>query len=228
MLAASCRGQAVGASEDGTDGAVHLATRTAKVQQQGDTGPAARHCRYHTLHLKPGEVIDLVINNQDAYIEHPLHLHGHWFWVMARGAANSGPWDPKTEPLSKTPILRDTVTVNFNSYIVVRFVADNCGTWIFHCEWRRAALRARLGCLATGGGGGGAPMPWPCQQRTHTADACAVHSAHPVRPRLPGCQVRAMPEQLTPSPAPCLAAQATLTGTWRQAWPWCSSMALHN
>jgi hypothetical protein len=85
--------------------------------------------------VKAGEVIEIVINNKDTG-EHPLHLHGHWFWVMARGAEGDGPWEPKKEPLSKTPILRDTVTVNAQSYAVLRFVADNPGTWIFHCECR--------------------------------------------------------------------------------------------
>lgn len=32
---------------------------------------------------------------------------------------------------------RDTVTVNANSYAVLRFQADNPGVWLFHChiEW---------------------------------------------------------------------------------------------
>ena len=32
---------------------------------------------------------------------------------------------------------RDTVAVNPGSYVVIRFVADNPGVWLFHChiEW---------------------------------------------------------------------------------------------
>jgi len=32
---------------------------------------------------------------------------------------------------------RDTISVNPNSYAVIRFVADNPGVWLFHChiEW---------------------------------------------------------------------------------------------
>lgn len=33
----------------------------------------------------------------------------------------------------QTPLLRDTATVNLKSYIVLRFVAANPGTWMFHC-----------------------------------------------------------------------------------------------
>jgi iron transport multicopper oxidase len=102
--------------------------------------------------IKEGEVIDIVINNHDGG-EHPLHLHGHWYWVMARGADDAGDFDPKKVPLDKTPILRDTVTVNSNSYVVMRFVASNPGAWIFHCEWREGG--AACVALAAGAGGGG-------------------------------------------------------------------------
>ena len=32
------------------------------------------------------------------------------------------------------PLLRDTVTVNGNSYLVLRWVSDNPGAWILHCH----------------------------------------------------------------------------------------------
>lgn len=55
---------------------------------------------------------------------------------MAQGKPDAGPWNPST-PLNPTPILRDTVTVNEDSHLVIRFVASNRGVWIFHCEPRR-------------------------------------------------------------------------------------------
>lgn len=35
------------------------------------------------------------------------------------------------------PAKRDTISVNANSYAVIRFKADNPGVWLFHChiEW---------------------------------------------------------------------------------------------
>lgn len=41
---------------------------------------------------------------------------------------------------------RDTVNVNANSYVVIRFTADNPGVWLFHChiEWHVV-----MGLLAT-------------------------------------------------------------------------------
>lgn len=71
--------------------------------------------------------------------EPQLHLHGHWFWVMAQGRPNAGTYNPSI-PLNPTPILRDTATVNAGSYLVLRFVASNRGVWIFHCEgWQERA-----------------------------------------------------------------------------------------
>lgn len=55
---------------------------------------------------------------------------------MARGLPGDGPWTPAKERLSKNPILRDTATVNAGSYLVVRFLANNPGTWIMHCTSR--------------------------------------------------------------------------------------------
>ncbi len=68
-----------------------------------------------------------------------LHLHGHWFWVMAQGRPNEGTWNPSI-PLNPTPVLRDTATVNAGSYLVLRFVASNRGVWIFHCEQKEGRV----------------------------------------------------------------------------------------
>eukprot|EP00775_Hariotina_reticulata_P010675 gene10675-10834_t len=54
------------------------------------------------------------------------------FFIMAGGLPNSG-IKYKEAKLAAT-IARDTATVNINSYLVVRFVAANPGTWIFHCQ----------------------------------------------------------------------------------------------
>ena len=38
------------------------------------------------------------------------------------------------QALDTTPIIRDTVEVQANSHIVLRFVANNPGVWIMHCH----------------------------------------------------------------------------------------------
>lgn len=75
---------------------------------------------------------------------HPFHLHGHAFQVVYRSEEEAGPYDVSkitdgTYPAS--PMRRDTVLVNPNGNIVLRFRADNPGIWLFHChiEWHVAS-----------------------------------------------------------------------------------------
>jgi iron transport multicopper oxidase len=82
------------------------------------------------------DVVDIVINNQDAAI-HPFHLHGHQFQVMTRPKSGTGNYPGRTGGFSSKPPRRDVVSVNANSYAVLRFKADNPGVFLFHChiEW---------------------------------------------------------------------------------------------
>ncbi|KAJ2744922.1 ferroxidase fet3 [Coemansia sp. BCRC 34301] len=78
--------------------------------------------------------VQLVVNNYDAG-NHPFHLHGHHFQLIERGPV---PYDPTYNPRPKSaPARRDTVTIPSMEYVVLRFRADNPGTWLFHChiEW---------------------------------------------------------------------------------------------
>ncbi|OXA44997.1 Iron transport multicopper oxidase FET3 [Folsomia candida] len=85
------------------------------------------------LRLEYMSVVQLVINNPiDG--PHPMHLHGHHFWIMASGKEGDGNFDPKIHPLRLNGILRDTAMVKERSYLVLRFVADNSGVWTFHCH----------------------------------------------------------------------------------------------
>jgi FtsP/CotA-like multicopper oxidase with cupredoxin domain len=68
---------------------------------------------------------------------HPMHLHGHSFWVVAEGV---GEWDGViTRP--ENPQRRDTHIIDWGypspgkpSYVVIDFLADNPGVWPFHCH----------------------------------------------------------------------------------------------
>jgi multicopper oxidase len=54
--------------------------------------------------------------------DHPMHLHGHTFQVVAaNGRAIDGP-------------LKDTLTVRHMEQYEIEFVADNPGDWLFHCH----------------------------------------------------------------------------------------------
>lgn len=63
-------------------------------------------------------------------LPHPIHLHGHDFWVLSQG---SGAWDGKTLSL-KNPPRRDTATLPAGGHLVLAFPADNPGAWLMHCH----------------------------------------------------------------------------------------------
>ncbi len=71
--------------------------------------------------VREGERIDVIMQNQTA-MSHPMHLHGHYFKVVAiNGVAMDG-------------ALRDTVLVPPATSVTIRFDADNPGNWAFHCH----------------------------------------------------------------------------------------------
>jgi len=82
------------------------------------------------------ESIRLVVYNHFPFSSHPMHLHGHNFWVMEEGF---GEWNG-TLTQAQNPIRRDTQLVQkaqsftVPAYIVLQFDTDNSGMWPFHCH----------------------------------------------------------------------------------------------
>lgn len=71
------------------------------------------------LPVAAGEVVRFRMTN-NATLAHPMHLHGHPFWVGT--------------PSGRGP-LKDTMLVPPNGGVAsFDFVADNAGTWMFHCH----------------------------------------------------------------------------------------------
>ncbi|CAH0023446.1 unnamed protein product [Clonostachys rhizophaga] len=107
--------------------------------------------------FKQNDVVQVIVNNADSGA-HPFHLHGHVFQVIARQPSygldfyNLADVDPvpfnannHTAFLS-TPPRRDTVVLPPGGYMVLRFVADNPGVWLFHChiDWHMDSGLAML------------------------------------------------------------------------------------
>lgn len=83
--------------------------------------------------LPPNKVIELSFPATDGLPNganggpHPVHLHGHNFWVV-RSAGNS-------TANFVNPIKRDTVSMGSQGdNVTVRFVTDNPGPWFWHCH----------------------------------------------------------------------------------------------
>ncbi|XP_020114118.1 putative laccase-11 [Ananas comosus] len=65
---------------------------------------------------------------------HPLHLHGHNFYVVGQGFGN---YDPENDPIRFNlvdPVQRNTVGVPSAGWVAIRFRADNPGVWLMHCH----------------------------------------------------------------------------------------------
>ncbi|KAH6670025.1 Cupredoxin [Halenospora varia] len=91
------------------------------------------------------KTVDLIIQNFDEG-NHPMHLHGHKFWVLGQGHGMF----PGYESLGLQPqgqgilagretaldklIRRDVATAEGFGWLALRFIADNPGVWAFHCH----------------------------------------------------------------------------------------------
>ncbi|XP_057982382.1 laccase-7-like [Malania oleifera] len=65
---------------------------------------------------------------------HPMHIHGFDFHVMAQGFGN---YDPENDPVKfnlKDPQIRNTIGVPAGGWAVIRFRANNPGSWLVHCH----------------------------------------------------------------------------------------------
>ncbi|KAF2002818.1 multicopper oxidase [Amniculicola lignicola CBS 123094] len=71
-------------------------------------------------------------NKSPIPIPHPIHLHGHDFYVIGSGA---GTWDGSTTGLTlNNPTRRDVATLPPSGYLLLAFPADNPGLWVMHCH----------------------------------------------------------------------------------------------
>jgi FtsP/CotA-like multicopper oxidase with cupredoxin domain len=73
----------------------------------------------------------------DTPLPHPVHLHGHDFWVLSTGTGDGS----NAQLNLNNPIRRDTHSVAGNNgtpgaggYMIIAFKADNPGAWLMHCH----------------------------------------------------------------------------------------------
>ncbi|XP_069688622.1 uncharacterized protein [Periplaneta americana] len=99
----------------------------------------------HVIEVPLGAVLELIlIDKGTAYdANHPFHLHGHAFRVIAMERLNSTTTVEEVQALDRAGLihrklsgapLKDTVTVPDGGYTIVRVHASNPGYWLFHCH----------------------------------------------------------------------------------------------
>ena len=119
--------------------------RGADLQIQNiDYSPATNSLNQYSVPY--GAVVEMYIVSQDEG-EHPFHMHGHNFWVVATSANQQA-----ASLYANNYVIRDTVSIpaaiaDLDGNIVqpgwvrIRFIANNPGVWLFHChiEWHMDA-----------------------------------------------------------------------------------------
>lgn len=75
--------------------------------------------------------ITFVINNPTGLPAHPMHMHGHNFWVLSEGP---GAWDGTIMGNPSNPQRRDVQMIGSGSHLVLQIKTDNPGAWPLHCH----------------------------------------------------------------------------------------------
>ncbi|KOC69892.1 Laccase-5 [Habropoda laboriosa] len=109
----------------------------------------------HLLKVALNSLVEIVLidTSQVEQLSHPFHLHGYAFRVVSMGQP-LGPYsftgnatvittdyvkqldsEGKIERNLDTAPGKDTLAVPNNGYVVLRFVANNPGFWLFHCHF---------------------------------------------------------------------------------------------
>ncbi|KAG2241609.1 hypothetical protein Bca52824_096408 [Brassica carinata] len=81
-----------------------------------------------------GSRIQIIFQNTGTLTteNHPIHLHGHSFYVIGYGTGN---YDQQTARFNlEDPPYLNTIGVPVGGWAAIRFVADNPGLWLLHCH----------------------------------------------------------------------------------------------
>ncbi|KAF3010110.1 hypothetical protein E8E14_000256 [Neopestalotiopsis sp. 37M] len=90
--------------------------------------------QYNIYNYGNDDAIRMIISNP-SQASHPMHMHGHEFFILAEGV---GTWNGTiTNP--ENPTRKDTHmlaggTVDAPAFFVAEIIADNPGVWAFHCH----------------------------------------------------------------------------------------------
>ncbi|KAJ9080859.1 hypothetical protein DSO57_1020577 [Entomophthora muscae] len=95
-------------------------------------------------------ILQHLVEKDQPCVQHPWHLHGHSFYVVAKGAGFYSQADRQRvqSNLPLNPIFRDTFThfpipdlnpdpkvpVTSCGWYAIRFLANNPGPWLMHCH----------------------------------------------------------------------------------------------
>ncbi|KAI4354613.1 hypothetical protein L6164_003462 [Bauhinia variegata] len=87
--------------------------------------------------LKFNSTVEIVLQNTALLgIEnHPIHIHGMNFYVLAQGFGNYNATRDEAKFNLVNPQMRNTIAVPVGGWAVIRFKAKNPGIWLVHCHF---------------------------------------------------------------------------------------------
>ncbi|ESW12433.1 hypothetical protein PHAVU_008G112100 [Phaseolus vulgaris] len=86
--------------------------------------------------LKFNSTVEIVLQNT-ALLDtenHPMHIHGFNFFVLAQGFGNFNATRDRVKFNLVNPQMRNTIAVPDAGWAVIRFKANNPGIWMIHCH----------------------------------------------------------------------------------------------
>ncbi|KAE8663024.1 Laccase-9 [Hibiscus syriacus] len=86
--------------------------------------------------LKFNSTVEIIFQNTNILgpENHPMHLHGFDFYILAQGFGNYNPATDGKKLNLINPQKRNTIGVPVGGWAVIRFVANNPGVWLLHCH----------------------------------------------------------------------------------------------
>ncbi|KAJ3695600.1 hypothetical protein LUZ60_000977 [Juncus effusus] len=92
--------------------------------------------------LEYNTTVEIVFQGTNLYDgeNHPMHLHGHSFYVVGKGFAM---FDKEKDPPNYNlvdPPYESTIGVPQNGWVAIRFRAANPGVWFMHCHIERHTI----------------------------------------------------------------------------------------
>ena len=85
----------------------------------------------HVIELDTADEWVYFIIETTQSVPHPIHLHGHDFFILAQG---SGTYSSSISLSLTNPPRRDVAMLPASGYLVIAFQTDNPGTWLMHCH----------------------------------------------------------------------------------------------
>lgn len=99
----------------------------------------------HVLQVPLNATVEMILIDEGFTFDanHPFHLHGHAYRVVAMERLASEISMSTVKEMDEAGLIqrrlkgapiKDTVTIPDGGYTIIRFVADNPGYWLFHCH----------------------------------------------------------------------------------------------